>query len=278
MNTKVLLFLFLLTVASHTNAATHHFFVVEKDFLQTQKIVEEYLSTKSYEINQTDDKILEIYFDVPELLYLKQNGYVRYKAVEYLSKKKKRVKYKENIEYSVDNNSTYTFSVKHYENVKSLEEKHPFLSLVKRKERHSFLDKLHSDGIKYPTRLKEIVQVSKLVHTFKLNSDADNPGSISVNKVQVSSYDSETEFIMLEIDVKNSQVFIDDLNNILGIKKQKTVDNEYLITFKQMEKNVGLFYWILRYPYLVNLLYAVGFGVFGLLIVFGLFGKRLKSK
>lgn len=276
MNTKFLLFVFLLLTVNHINAAAHKFFIVEKDFLQVEKIVKQYLSTNDYEVKKTDDKILEIYFDTPELLYLKQNGYVRFKAVEYLSKKKKKVKYHENIEYSSDKNTSSRCSVKHYKSVKTFEEKHPLLSLVKRKEREDFLNKLKSDGIKYPMRLKEIVEVSKISHTFELNINKMKIGSISINQMRASAFDSETEFVMLGI-ISNNDTLIDEMKKVLKIKDIKIKDTEYTLAFEQMEKNVGLFYWILRYPYLVNLLYAVGFSIFGLLIILVFFRKRLRS-
>jgi len=81
---------------------------------------------------------------------------------------------------------------------------------------------------------------------------------------------------MLEVEAENNQVLLDDLNHILSIKDKKVTDNESLIAFNQMEKNVALFYWILRYPYLVNLLYAIGFGLSGMLVIFVLFRKRLR--
>jgi len=273
MNNKVLLFLFLLIV-TQIDASTNHLFIVEKDFLEVKKIIQNYLSKKDYNLKERDDKILEIYFDIPELIYLKQNGYIRYRAVEYISKKN-RVKYKESIDYSLDNNSSYTFSVKHYKNVKSFEEKHPLLSLIKRKERQDFLYKLHNSGIKYPTRLKEIVRVSKLIHTFELNNALET--TIHISKIEASSFNTKTEFILLEIDSKK-QPLIDELIEIVDIKDKRAINNEYLIVFKEMEKNIDLFYWILKYPYLVNLLYALGFGLFGLLIIYIFFGKRLKGE
>ncbi len=270
-------FIFLLMAACSANAVTPHLFVVEKSFTEVQKGIKEYLSTTNYTVKERDDKIFEIYFDLPELSYLKQNGYIRYKAVQYLTKKKQKKKYIENIEYSLDGNSTYSFPVKHYNSVKTFEEKHPLLRLAKRKERQSFLDKLKQDGVEYPMRLKEIVQVSKLVHTFELSTRASKAGSIRINKIKASALNSETEFLMLEIDLKSNPTLINDLSIILGIQDKNNVDNEYAITFKQMKKNVSLFYWILRYPYLVNLLYGISYGFFGLLIVFFLFKKRFSS-
>ncbi|MCK5679111.1 MAG: hypothetical protein KAH72_11635 [Flavobacteriaceae bacterium] len=278
MNIKVLLSIFLLLIAQHANAATHQFSVTEKSFLETIKIVENYLLTKNYEINQTNDKILEIYFDTPELTYLKQNRYIKYEAIAYLSKKKKKTKYRETIEYLSDDNKSYTFPVKHYNNVKTFEEKHPLLSLVKRKERQAFLDKLKTDGVKYPMRLKEIVQVSKLMHTFDIYTNNHKIGSIHISKLKTSALDNEIEFILSDIALINNQKLVKNLRNLLGVTDKKTIPNEYIVVYQQMEENVGLYYWILRYPYLINLLYAIGFSLLGLLIIFGLFGKRLRLK
>ena len=276
MSIKVLLSVFLFVVGVYANAATHQFFISQKDFSETIKVVDNYLKTKSYKIKQSDDKILEIYFDTPELMYLKQTRYLKYKAIAYLSKKKKKTKYRETIEYLSDNNKSYTFPVKHYNNVKSFEEKHPLLSLVKRKERQTFLDKLKSDGVKYPMRLKEIVQVSKLVHTFDIYTDDHKIGSIRISNMKTSALDNEIEFIISEIELKNNQKLVKGLHNLLGVTDQQAIPNEYIVSYQQMEENVGLFYWILRYPYLVNLLYAIGFSLLGLLIIFGLFWKRLR--
>ncbi len=276
MNAKLLLFVFLLLIANHLNAATHKFLIVEKDLLQVKKIVKRYLLTNGYKIKESDNKILEIYFDTPELLYLKQNGFIRFKALEYLTKKKKRVKYHKTVEYSYDNNTSFVYPVKHYNSVKSFEEKHQLLSLVKRKEREGFLNKLKSDGLKYPMRLKEIVKISKIKHSFEHNMTSTNVGKIAISQMRVSALESEIEFIMLEIVTKN-QAIVDDLKEIVGTKDANIKDTEYALVFEQMKKNVDLFYWILRYPYLVNLLYALGFGALGLLIIFALFSSFFRN-
>ncbi len=276
MNTKLLLFVLSFLIANHLNATIHKFLIVEKDFLQVKKIVKRYLLANDYKIRETDDKILEIYFDTPKLLYLKQNGYIRFKALEYLSKKKKRAKYHKNVEYSYDSSSFFIYPVKHYNSVKTFEEKHQLLSLVKRKEREGFLNKLKSDGLKYPMKLKEIVKVSKIKHTLEHNINNIDSGKITINQMRVSALDSEIEFVMLEIISKN-KTMTDELKKIVGAKEISIKDTEYALVFEQMKKNVDLFYWILRYPYLVNLLYSLGFGALGLLIIFGLFPSFLKK-
>ncbi|MEA2100031.1 MAG: hypothetical protein U9P72_07870 [Campylobacterota bacterium] len=111
-------------------------------------------------------KTLEIYFDTPELFLLKNNSSIKYQAVEYTSKKNK-VKYRENIIYTYDTNKTKTFPVKHYNSVKSIEEKHPLLALIKRKDREMFIKSLQDNGINYPMKLKYILKTTDSDTSYK---------------------------------------------------------------------------------------------------------------
>ncbi|MEA3491171.1 MAG: hypothetical protein U9R27_04650 [Campylobacterota bacterium] len=274
---RVWLLAFWLLLANSANATSHHLYVVERSFESVQQSIKEYFATKSYRVEDREDKIFEIYFDLPELSYLKRDGFIRYRAVEYLTKKRKRVRYREKIEYSSDSNVTYHFPVKHYNSVKTFEEKHQLLSLVKRRERQSFLDRLKQDGLEYPMRLKEIVQVSKLVETYEISSDTTRVGSVSINKMEASAFGITTSFLMVDIVSKADQSIIDDLSEAIGTKDTKAIDSEYSLVFEQMERDINLFYWILRYPYLLNLLYAVALGIVGILIIFVLFRRRLLS-
>ncbi len=215
---KIWLFIFLLLLANSANATTHHLYVVERSFDDIQKSIKEYLLTNNYKIEDKEDRIFEIYFDLPELTYLKKDGYIRYKALQYLTKKKKRVRYRENIEYSLDGNITYHFPVKHYNNVKTFEEKHQLLSLVKRGIRQSFLDRLKEDGLEYPMRLKEILQLSKIVQTYDISSNTSKVGSVSISKMEASSLGMTTSFLMLDIVSKADQSIIDDLVGVIGVK------------------------------------------------------------
>ncbi len=115
----------------------------------------------------TQAKTLEIYFDTPELFNLKHGSSIKYQAVSYLSKKKKKIKYNENIIYTYDINKTKVFPVKHYNSVKSIEEKHPLLALVKRKDREIFMTVLKNDGLIYPLKLKYILEVVDSNATYK---------------------------------------------------------------------------------------------------------------
>ncbi len=258
MSAKVVSFILFLLIISNLSANDKSFFIIKKDSIETKKIIEKYLIDSNYEVKEMDGRVFEIYFDLPELTYLKQGGYIKYKAIEYLSKKKQNKKYIESIEYSFDGNITYSYPVKHYNSVKSFEEKHPLLSLVKRKDREIFLNRLHADGLKYPMRLKNIVQVSKLVHTIEIYSDSISQGSIKVNKIKSSVLENHTIFSLLEINL-NSTLFKKEIDINLN--------NEYSIVYKEMSERIQFFSWVLKYPYIINLLYAIGFGMIGILVV-----------
>ena len=108
-----------------------------------------------------NDDTLEVYFDTPNLHLLENNALLKYKAVKYLSKKRQKIKYNESIIYISKAQKKHTFSVKHYNNVKFVEEKHPLLALIKRKDRELFTTLLKNDGIKYPMKLKYIFEITK---------------------------------------------------------------------------------------------------------------------
>ncbi|NOR54964.1 MAG: hypothetical protein GQ531_02030 [Sulfurovum sp.] len=270
---RIFLSVFLLFTTCHSSTNIKQSFIIKKEFSVIKKEIDNYLATKKYNAKQTDDKILEMYFDVPELNYLKQNGMIRYRAVEYRSKKKNKIKYRESIAYTLDGNTTSTFSVKHYNNIKSMQEKHPMLTLVKRKERQVFLNQLHQDGVKYPMRLKKIVQVSKVVHTLAVENNSNKIANISISQVEASALDQETNYVMLTLETDNTTNVSKEIKNLLGL--QAIAKTEYQLAFDEMNNNVFLFYWILRYPYLINLLYGLGFGLIGFMLIFLLFRKRL---
>jgi len=158
---------------------------------------------------------LEIYFDTPNLFYLDHNASLKYQAVEYTTKKRNKIKYKEHVIYTYDGNKTTSFPVKHYNRVKFLEEKHPLLSLIKRSERDSFLSFIKSHGVTYPLKLKYILETNDVNKTYK------------------------------------------------ELYKEKLAEDSFF-SFK------------IGYPYFVNLLTALAFGLFGFIIVLFLLKNRTR--
>lgn len=165
--------------------------------------------------------VLEIYFDTPKLYLLKNDISLKYEAVKYLSKKKNKVKYNESIIFTTKDKKLHTFKVKHYNSVKYFEEKHPLLSLVKRKDRQLFIQLLKNNGIKYPMKLK---------YVFERTYSSDD------------SSKKEHQYKKLVTEKINDDKF-------------------FKIKFK--------------YPYFVNLFYALSIGFIGIAIIMVFYRKRL---
>jgi len=135
--------------------------------------------------------ILEVYFDTPKLYLLDNNLTLKYKVEEYTSKKNK-LKYKENIIFIDKNQKLYNFKVKHYKTVKSIEEKHPLLSLVKRRDRKTFISLLKNNGIVYPMKLKYVLKVSNIASS--LDENVNYKKNFEAKKQQDSFFDLKFKY------------------------------------------------------------------------------------
>ena len=101
----------------------------------------------------TSNDMVEVFYDTPNLFLHKNHIILKYVATKNKTKKGK-IKYDEKIIYISKNHTKTIFKVKHYNSVKTIEDKHPLLSLLKRKDRASFFNLLNQDAITYPMRLK----------------------------------------------------------------------------------------------------------------------------
>ena len=159
-----MLILYLGLLALPAMAATTY--KIESDFITFKKKLEKLLLESGYQLKTTKKNELSLYFDTPGLSILENNGYLYYHAHEYLSKKNKK-KYRETIKYSNNGSVISDFMVKHYKSVKSIQEKHPLIALVKRKQRPLFMKTLRATGIKYPMKLNYIFDVFGCNHQKK---------------------------------------------------------------------------------------------------------------
>ena len=185
--------------------------------------------------NFNTNRELIVFFDTPELSILKNDGYLKYVAKEYKTKKNK-LKYTETIELKY-NTIHRSIPVKQYNNIKMIEGKHALFSLVKREFRNEFKNILQQSGIKYPMRIKLIYRVSKIKNTYDL--------FFRNNKIDT---------------------FTKNLND---------ENNEYVTIYKYLKSKVNFLSLKLSYPNILNLLSALLTGLMGLIIIKLLFNKRL---
>lgn len=277
----VLLIVFILSLQRLGAAANlqQNYYTTELSEPEFQHLMRQFSAAKSYNFTDTTNKYFAIYYDTPELKLNKEYRYLRYQAREYFSRKQKR-KYEENITYLSKNQQQRIISVKHYNRVKSLEGKHPLLSLIKRNERSTFIDVLDNDGIPYPMRLKQIFQVAKIVNTYELLKHDEKVATINLAQLRVSAFNQDTEFSILTLimsEATSGTALQNELVAALGLENALSYPTEYTAVYTKMQQTVKFFPWIFQYPYLVNLLYALGLGLLGGFIIWSLFRKRLKN-
>jgi hypothetical protein len=158
--------------ASENTGRIYEVFSVNGD---PQKVIEniKLLARENFKVVENKKKIFEIYYETPEFHYRNNGGYLRFQAIPYLSKKKK-VKYNETVEHLDTGKLPQNYPVKHYDSIRSHEEKHALLGIIRRKSRNDFIEHLALDGIRHPMRIKPIFQVEKDVQELILSRN-DEP-------------------------------------------------------------------------------------------------------
>ena len=209
------------------------------------------------EKKHSSSRELVVYFDTPELLLLKNSGYLSYSAKEYMSKKDK-LKYDEEIEFNYKNKKLIV-PVKHYKNSKTLEGKHPLMSLVKRKYREVLTDELKNSEINQPMRIKPIFNVSKIVDSYKIVSDSNETLTLESHTIFSNSFDNELNFTLYYISSESNE------------------KNEYSVYYDYFDEKVDFLSLRLNYPELVNLAYVFFLGLIAMATVFILFRNRLRK-
>lgn len=292
MNIKPLLFLYGLMFCSINCWATEsvsdskeRVFVVKQGISAIEDSIKRELLNTKFSISQSTSRSAGVYFDSPELVLLDRGAYLRFEALEYRSKKKKKTKFHKTVQYSTANKPFYQFDVKHYKSVKTFEGKHPLIGLVKRKQRPDFMRVLESDGFKYPLRLKEIAKVTRASNVFKVSLDGVNFVTVTVNKIRSIVFDKVVEFDT--VSIKGDKANYNDeyaaeilklLEGVLNVDGLDTYNNEYSALYDQLENNIDFFKWLLKYPFLVNLVYSLLVGIVGVLFIWLMFMLRTKAQ
>ena len=250
------------------------------DNVVAQESIERFFSTNGFDVAKKTSRQYKIYFDTPEFLLLNSGYSLRFLATEYRSKKLKQ-KFYEHVELFSGQNQNDIFSVKHYKNVESLEEKHPLLFLVKRKDREQFIGKIKGLGVKYPMRLKEAFQASDIIHKVSLSFAGIPIGFVAVHGLIVTSQDQKISINLRELKLDYelvNQLATDKKDFILGYARKFECgkNSEYEILFSIVNSEIDNFKFKLAHPYFFNLFYTFILTLIGVLVLKGLFWKRLR--
>jgi len=268
----------------------HQWYIVEGDVSTLLDEINKRLSKiKLQKIDKTE-RIFEIYYDTPEFHYLTENGFVRYHAVQYLTKRKKKVKYHEEIQYSSDGISSSIYPVKHYKKVKNLEEKHSLLGMVKRKSREEFIRQMTADGIEYPMRMKSVFHTGKISYQSTLLHHRWPVLVATVSQLEITSTRNTLDLALLEIEIlplgagglNDAEVSTLQLfhNNLDGLNYLTKIDftNEYSEILDRVKVSDALFSLNFKHPALINFVYAIVTALFGTLILYVLFLRNRRDK
>ncbi|WP_031485099.1 hypothetical protein [Maridesulfovibrio frigidus] len=238
-------------------------------------------------------RILEIYYDTPNLFLLNDNRFVRFQAREKLGRVKSisinqqerlvRKKRKYIMEAQMmDKGGVITSSPLHqYRSASSQIGKHPLLGMIARNMQVEAVSFLKENGIDTPLALKGMMHVSNTSLYIGIYGEDDKVLKGIMNFV--SFYDTKTGDHIL------TRVLFDDGNEVInslaenlaveygaesGLNEQGEVMSDYTLLYRQMSKMDWFFDYRMRYPSVFNLGRASLFFLCGLGIIGVLFGKR----
>ncbi len=252
-------------------ASSTELYLSEENSSSIDKKIRAFADEHNYTIALKKENSIEVYFDTSELTLSTQNGFVKYQLESEalaqnltrlkpsLTKSKKIKKsYKESVLYLSKNKTLLSYPVKHYHTIKSIEEKHSLLSLIKRANREDFMSKLKVNGIEHPLRLKYLFKISKSTQNYQLLYSNKNKISIVVNHIG---------FELIEKDI----ITIENITPIEITKELNLTEienNPYLFYLNNIIQEHPYFITKVKYPYLVELLNAIFISLFLILFFY----------
>ncbi|HIM07217.1 MAG: hypothetical protein ABGX36_03870 [Cycloclasticus sp.] len=256
-------------------------FIIDEKHLSTAKNLDQFLLNEGFSTQISTSHSTNLYFDTPDQSLAKKGDYLRLVTLKAASTK---TGVDETLQYSNSNGSFYSMSVKHYRAAKTLEGKHPLISLIKRKERPMFKQLLVSDGVGYPLTLRAFSRVVKASYKYQLDLGGESVATVIVNNVKSIAFNSVFEFKTISIESNNmmsSESKLADLTQHLfdtfGIAGETIFDNEYTLVHSHLTRHLVFFDWLLKYPFTSNLWRSLLFGLFGGMIVLYILKRRDKS-
>jgi len=249
-----ILLLLLLNISLHASSTELYF--SENNSSSIEKKIRSFAQEHNYSIELKKENSIEVYFDTPELTLSTQNQFLRYQIKESKGKKVKK-SYRESVLYLTKDKTPLTYPVKHYNSIKSVEEKHPLLSLIKRADRESFIRKLKENGIEHPLTLKYLFKISKFTHSYQLL----DKNKISI--IVIVNFNIERKITTIKITTPTD---IKKLTKELNLTKIKT--NPYIFYLNKIKEDNSYFTIQIKYPYLINLLNAILISLFLILFFY----------
>ena len=250
-------------------ASSTELYLSEENSSSIDKKIRTFADEHNYTIELKKENSIEVYFDTPKLRLSTQNAFIKYQ-LESLPKSKKIKKfYREEVHYLSRDKTLLTYPVKHYHTIKSIEEKHLLLSLIKRADREDFMTKLKANGIEHPLRLKYLFKISKSTQNYQLLGNK-NKISIVVNQIELEPFNSNQQIVTLKILKKP----LESASSVPNKTRLKPLISSFEPNLTEIENNPYLFYLNriksdnfyftteIKHPYLFRLLNTVLISLF----------------
>lgn len=158
----------------------------------------------SFECHFSIEDFTDTYFDTPSRQILQTNGGIRHRKRTNLTNPDDPKSDRELIQVKIDNISEnplergeLKFKVKYYQKIKTPEDLHPLLGLIKRRQRSEFKDELKKLGLE-PEAVKPILTVHDQRRRLYMTKDGQAFLSISVDHVRSDANGKTVEFAEVE--------------------------------------------------------------------------------
>ena len=269
-------------------------YVITCDEKALFSVLSNIFSRSSCKISESSERVLELYFDTPELLYHESDGFVYYEAREYFSKTGGKAKYNERIHCSINGKDIRTYEARQYNTVSGQEEKHPLLRLVHRGVRPEFFKNVKDHGVHFPMRFKAVLQASAVIHSFNIICNDGKSALIEVHDVELASFGSSSSYILLRVFTSEmgtdrlqedrlafSELIKELKRNSSSLSQNQIVvpqETRYHISFEKMKEDTTFFLWKLRYPWLVRTIYGGMYGLIGWGLILLFCHRRLRLR
>jgi len=223
-----------------------------------------------YETRSTKQRELDVFYDTSDLNLLNQNSILYYQGIELFNKKNKST-YEENIKFL-----NYAFEVKHYSNVKSMDEKNPLLFLIKRSDRKLFKIQLQDINIIKPMSIKAVFSLAKIVSTITMLTSNKKSITLTTEQINSSVFLNDITYTVYKVEDHNSSLFAQIKNRLSKFEKLSSESNDYKILYNIAQKKINFLNMKLQYPSVINLFNALLLGLIGLIVIFILIKKGEK--
>lgn len=239
--------LLICTMAESSNASSVNIAFTNGDINGIKRALEIVFHESPFVLEWSDKPLIyNIFYDTKDMVAFESGKALVYSKEEYLTKIKRKVKYKESI--LLDKFSgVISYPVKHYGEVKSMEEKNAFISMIKRRERDVFFETLHANAIDVPMSIHPVFNVARQGILVTLSLKGRPAASLSIEETLVLFRNSEYSFSSIEtIKHTNTETEKALLGSLFSSVAKQSADQGYHLIEYESATRYGAYFNYLK--------------------------------